>query len=482
MAGLRENQGSEQIMTNKSSVRAVILCAAIIFSTAAFSAAKDARLLHSFRRPAKNHWIYVHLEGTPKEVGFQDGYWLSQEILAMKKVSEMELSHDTKKDWAFFRDAAEHMMWPHIEQEYRDELQGITDGVRARGVNLDLWDIVAMNGLLEWTYYTKQYDKEHGITQTSQLRVPDHCSAFVATGSYTKDGKPVIAHNAWTNYLDGERWIIVYDIAPAHGYHILMDGLPGFIASDDDFGINSAGLMICETTISGFSGYDPNGIPEFVRARKAMQYAASIDDYARIIEEGNNGGYANDWLIADRNTGEIASLELGLKNVTLDRTKDGFFVSSNFPINPKLAKEESDFDLSNPGLSPNSRHARWLELMAEYKGKIDLGAAEKFMGDHYDTYDKKIEPDERTLCGHIDLSARGYPGWMPPYGPGGATQNKATDSDMAARMEFAASAGHSCGISFKAAPFLAKHPEFDWQKPLLRDMPSGPWTTFAAAK
>jgi len=27
--------------------------------------------------------------------------------------------------------------------EYRDELQGIADGVAARGVKMDLWDVVA---------------------------------------------------------------------------------------------------------------------------------------------------------------------------------------------------------------------------------------------------------------------------------------------------------------------------------------------------
>ena len=36
--------------------------------------------------------------------------------------------------------------------------------------------------------------------------------------------------------------------------------------------------------------------------------------------DGNNGGYANDWLIGDRKTGEIARLELGLKHTKLWRT------------------------------------------------------------------------------------------------------------------------------------------------------------------
>ena len=46
-----------------------------------------------------------------------------------------------------------------------------------------------------------------------------------------------------------------------------------------------------------------------------MQYSASIDDFARIMKDGNTGGYANNWLVADRKNNEVASLELGLKNV-----------------------------------------------------------------------------------------------------------------------------------------------------------------------
>ena len=83
-----------------------------------------------------------------------------------------------------------------------------------------------------------------------------------------------------------------------------------------------------------------------------MQYANSIDDYVRIIKEGNNGGYANDWLIGDRKTGEIAYLELGLKNTPLWRTKDGYFVSSNFARDPKVIKEETTFDPADTSSSP----------------------------------------------------------------------------------------------------------------------------------
>jgi hypothetical protein len=441
-----------------------------------------AELEGAFRRPEKNGWTFVHLQGSPHQIGFQNGYLLAPEIEDTLKVTILEQTHDSKKDWQFFRDAAQQMMWPHIEQEYREELQGITDGVKARGVKVDLWDVVSLNAAEEWSYYVKEYDGEHGSKSAASRAVPEHCSAFVATGSYTKDGKIVIAHNNWTNYLDGERWTIIFDIVPARGKRMLMDGLPGVIHSADDFVMNSAGIIITETTIGHFYGYDPAGIPEFVRARKAAQYAASIDDFARIMKAGNNGGYANTWLVADIGKNEIGRLELGLKNVTLERKSDGYFVGSNFPINEKLIREETDFDPHDMSESSNARHLRWEQLMTENKGKIDLASAQRFLADHYDTFENKEDPDERTLDGHIDLSPRGDGDWQPPFGMAGAVQNKATTTRLAANMSLVAAAGHACGMDFKAADHLRAHPEFSWQKELQRDMDAHPWTTFTVAK
>jgi Phospholipase B len=387
----------------------VLICGAILAASLAASKTPkaDDRLKGAVRQPAVNGWTHVHLEGTPAEIGYQHGYLLAAEIQDMQQVFALELTHDNGKDWNFFRDASKNILWPHVEQEYREEMQGIADGLNAQGVKLDIWDVVTMNASQEWSYYVGEYDKTHKLASLPTVTAPEHCSAFVAVGSYTKDGRVVIAHNNWTNYLDGSRWTIAFDITPAHGYRLLMDGLPGLIHSGDDFGLNAAGLVITETTISGFRGFDTNGVPEFVRARKAMQYSASIDDAARIFKEGNNGGYANDWLIADTKKNEIASLELGLKNVALERKTDGYFVGSNFPINPKLAAEETDFAMTDKGNSANARHRRWEQLMADNKGKIDVPMAEKFLADHVDSVTGKTEPSERTLCGHFELSSRG---------------------------------------------------------------------------
>jgi hypothetical protein len=429
-------------------------------------------------------WVFIHLEGSPRQIGYQHGYLLAPEILDAFQAVKLRDTHDTRRDWAFFRQTAREVLWPKIEGEYQEELQGIADGLKAQSVPLDLDDVVALNAFEEIPgYYVPWYDAKHKVANAPHLVSPGNCSALVATGSYTRDHHVVMAHNAWTSYLDGERWRVVFDIVPQHGQRILMDGFPGVITSDDDFGVNSGGLLVTETTITQFAGWDPRGTPEFMRSRKALQYARSIGDYVRIMLDGNNGGYANDWLLADNKTGEIAQFELGLKAHRVWRTKDGVFVGSNFPRDPEVIAKDTTFDPHNPATSPNARHACWDELMERNKGKIDVALAEGFMADHYDAFEKRDDADERSLCGHIEASPRGADVWdWPPYYPGGAVQGKVIDSPMAKAMSFYARMGHPCGEDFLAAPFLKAHPEFSWQAPFLRDMKAGPWTLFKAGE
>ena len=68
------------------------------------------------------------------------------------------------------------------------------------------------------------------------------------------------------------------------------------------------------------------------------------------------------------------------------------------------------------------------------------------------------------------------------YAPAGAVQNKVTDAVAAEKMSLSAALGHACGMHFKAADHLAKHPEFAWYQPILHDMKAGGWARFTAAK
>jgi hypothetical protein len=439
----------------------------------------NASLLEGSYRTERNGWIFVHLEGTPERLGYQHGYHLAAETADLLRVLGPFLEKTTKRNWAFYRNAAEKILWPKIDQEYQREIDGIIAGLAARGVKADRWDIVALNALEELgPYYVPWLDKQQG--QPPSAKAPGNCSAFIATGSYTKDRRIVFGHNNWTNYVTGPRWNIIFDLKPDHGERMLMDGLPGVIASNDDFGVTSAGMLITETTITGFEGFDPNGSPEFYRARKAMQYSKSIDDYVRIMRDGNNGGYANDWLVGDLKTGEIALFELGLKESSVRRTKDGYFVGSNFPVDPKLIKAETTFNVNDKANSPNARRARWEQLMAENKGRIDVDVAKQMETDAFDAYAKKAGPNERTLCGTVETSSRGIPEWeWAAFFPGGTVQVKVADATMAEKLQLWAAVGHPCAPDFTADDFLKQHPEYGWMRGLLRDLKAQPWTAFA---
>jgi hypothetical protein len=458
--------------------RALTAFLPLLCTLAPVTAQDQKALLQGSQRREQDGWIFVHLQGPPATLGFQHGYLLADEIADLLAVVKVFDCKNTQRDWAFFRATAEAILWPGIEQEYRDELDGIVAGLHARNVAADRWDIVALNALEELPdYYVPWLAKQGG--KKPPTHASGNCSAFVATGKATTDGRIVMGHNAWTNYVVGSRWNIVFDLQPEHGFRMTMDGLPGVIVSDDDFCINAAGLLVTETTITQFEGFDPKGKPEFSRARKAMQYGKSIDDFVAIMLDGNNGGYANDWLLGDNHTGEIARFELGLKHHSLERTKDGVFVGSNFPSDPKLIAAETTFDVNDKSSSPNARRARWEQLMKQWHGKIDVEAGKAFETDIVDATTGKTGANERTLFGAVEVSPRGTPQWdWGPFYPGGTVQSKVTSGALADKLEFWAAMGHPVGPEFKKDAFIKEHPEYGWMKPLLKDVTANPWSKF----
>ena len=88
------------------------------------SSKKDDRLAKASREN-KNGWIYVHLEGTPATIGYQHGYLLANDIDTSIQAIQYLLTHETKKDWQFYRAAAKNFLWNKLDREYKDEINGI---------------------------------------------------------------------------------------------------------------------------------------------------------------------------------------------------------------------------------------------------------------------------------------------------------------------------------------------------------------------
>ncbi|MFI5396828.1 MAG: C45 family autoproteolytic acyltransferase/hydrolase [Candidatus Binatia bacterium] len=463
-------------------------------------------------REERQGWIYAQIAGSPHERGSQYGSLLASEIDDFVTTVKAYVQHYTDKDWTFFRQTAETLFLPKMEPEYVQEMEGIADGLRSKGYNYDDIDILALNGFAEIAeYYLPSIGEVSRIPGfpygRSSIDFPYtspiagvfhgrggpsmHCSAVIATGDWTRDRNIVLAHNSWNDYVLGERWNVILDIAPASGNRILMQTAPGLIHSFTDFNVSSAGIVVSETTIGLFRGFDTNGIPELMRARKAVQYSNSIDDFVKIMMTGNNGGYANSWLVGDIDTGEIAKLELGLIHVALYRTKNGFYDGENYVDDSSMIRDECGptlwitsndwpFQLTDANCV-TARRMRWYALMSEYKGQVDAELGKSFMADQYEQALGKVNPGGFVLMARMEVTDRPEIPGVPAPRPMGANDAKVITADLARQMSFWARIGHPDGSPFTWGPFMEAHPEFQWQQPYLKDLQSNDWALFSSS-
>ena len=173
-----------------------------------------------------------------------------------------------------------------------------------------------------------------------------------------------------------------------------------------------------------------------------MQYANSIDEWAEIMIKKNNGAYANSWLLGDIKTGEIARLELGLKNHSLEKKTNGYFAGSNITSDIKLLRQETDASLDDVRNGSVARKVRWKQLMKEHYGKIDIELAKKDARGPLRCLSskKKNRPAEQS-ADIADLDDGSVPGSKSLFRPRGAVDGKVVDSDMAKNWQFAAKWG-----------------------------------------
>jgi hypothetical protein len=440
------------------------------------SAGEHSEWLSKGWRTERAGWVYVHIEGTPRARGFQHGALLAPEIAEALHTQRTVWEYESGMSWEWLVNETSPFLLSHCDAEAIEEIDGIVEGLASAHMNTTRNEILVYNAYIEVAGYWWP-EKKKGLDANSPNRPKESCSSFIATGSMTADGGIVLGHNTMTGYVDGFVNVII-DILPSKGHRILMQTCPGWLHSGSDFFITDAGLVGSETTIGGFSGFNEEGIPEFWRMRKATQYADSIGQWCALMQEGNNGGYANAWLLGDTKTGDIARLELGLKHVSLQRTRDGYYTGSNVAEDIKILRLETDVHETDIRLSSVARRVRWEQLMEQYRGKITLDVAKQFEGDHYDSYYKRIVLNDRGLCDHAEKDSL----TSPPFDPGGTVDGKVVDSKMAKTMTIAARWGAACGTPFDADEFLRQHPQYKWMRSMLKSRPSQNWVTFTAGQ
>ena len=433
----------------------------------------------------KNGWMYISIKGKPKERGYAYGYLCANYFKEIQKTMAFFMMESFGQTWEFFIEKINNDFKKMTESdfhEFYEEMEGIADGCNANGCKTSIDEIIAWNFYMSLSYwYSSISDSRVGKEGGSG----DKCSAFIAVGDWTEDGKIVCAHNSFTDFIDGQFSNIVLDLNPEKGHRFIMQTSPCWIWSGSDFFVTAKGIIGTETTIGGFIPYEKK-YPIAYRIRQAMQYGDTLDDYCKILLHENSGDYANSWLFGDTNTNEILRIELGLKYHNIERTKNGFFIGFNAPYDEKIR----NLEVVNSGFYDIRRHqgarmVRLGELMDENKGKLNIDVAKKIIADHYDVYLKKDNnPCSRTVCSHYDLDAREYMSQADrpkPYSPHGAVDGIVCDTNMVKNMSFEGRFGNSCGMPFIAKEFFKQHRQYEKFEPYVKDRPSQPWTVFTTS-
>lgn len=456
----------------------------------------------TFKRTEKDGWIHVSVKGSPKQIGFGIGSALHKEIDSYIKKDKYMIYENVGLEQSFLVDVFYELYINQIKTrfpEYLEEMNGIVDGLKSKNKNYNIKDIVFLN--LHYTYdyalgilptlmkdnkilkekYKELLNTGFEVSGSMEGGSKDRCTAFIAVGDWTADGKIVCGHNTFDSFVDAQYANIILDITPNKGSQFIMQTGPGMISSGTDYFVSKSGFIVTENTFGGFNKFELKD-PIYFRSREAVQYAKTLDDFVKILKQGNGGDYANAWLIGDINKNEIMEIELGLKYVAVNRTKNGYFVGFNGAKDPRIR----NIECGNVGYNDIRRHqgarkVRLNDLMAQHKGNIDLKIGHDIMGDHYDVYLNKINPCSRTNCSHYELDAREYMSQSDrplPYQPQGALDGKVCTSNMAKNIGFSARWGNSCGIPFSAKEFLDRHRQWSHLTGYLLDRPSQPWSEF----
>jgi hypothetical protein len=402
----------------------------------------------------KGGWKKIHIYGEPYDRGYAHGVLLYKELKRAKEVLKTIAREYCDMNLTDYLKKSNDTIYPIVKSKYPEffrELEGISAGARRKGVSFSVERLIAWNACMS----------------LYNVDTPQRCSAFIATGSATKTGEIVMAHNTHCDYFLGHHFNIILKITPSSGVEFTMQAAAGYIASSTDWFICANGIVGCETTI-GKSG----GTPYFCRIRQAMQYANTLDEYCSTMIENNAGDYACSWLFGDTKTNEILILELGLDIHKINRTSDGAYYSANSVFDLKLRNlETDDNDHDNVEESSGARNVRLDYLLNDkYYGKLDTKIAKQIISDHYDVMFHKENMSSRTVCEHCEDDE------SCDYAPYGCMDAKVTDANMAKTMSFDGRYGSGCGRVFKVSQFIKAHPEYKKWAPVMRDITKYDWT------
>ena len=109
----------------------------------------------------KEGWIHIHIYGAPYERGYAHGYLLHKELKRSRKVLEFTVKNDFETSLTQYIETCRRMLYHIIKNnhfEIYEELRGIVEGAKAKGLHISIEFLIASNALLS------MYQHYHGKT------------------------------------------------------------------------------------------------------------------------------------------------------------------------------------------------------------------------------------------------------------------------------------------------------------------------------
>jgi hypothetical protein len=375
----------------------------------------------------------LHIKGKPYDMGYQHGYLLAKKIELMIDRSLLATAAYVAAQTGCDPKKADELLWaglkkaePFVPAEQKMEMEGIADGARAAGADIDLKDILLWNtNYDQWCIYCHphywrcdQFEKTAHSAPTRTSTVG--CSSFCAWDEWAGgDGRLIFGKNEdnfnMPEQLDN-RMMVVAD--PEEGFGHAFMTYPGMIGLDG--GLNECGFEMM-TQLNSMQHESMEGCGIAIFTRLLLAHARTVEDAVRIFQEHPRcAGIA--YHAADAAAKEAVVVETSSKMVCVRRPMPGIkamwqtnhsncypgwmgysgynMVADQLPVNElkdistvenwqNSLKDPYNFYVQAP-----SRFERYGQLIHEYYGNLTPENAMQILSDRYDPYTRMVRLEE----------------------------------------------------------------------------------------
>jgi predicted choloylglycine hydrolase len=302
----------------------------------------------------------VTLEGSPHELGLQQGRLLKDQIQQVYKVYLNDLVY---QEWV-----KQYAILKGQTKAYSNPPKAIAEFAKGNEPNIPREYIEEMKGLAEGAGL--EYSEVLNMTAHVDYFAMLMCSTIVAAGQATPDGKLIEARNLdWASgkatELDPFTTVFIYK--PDHGHKFVSILYPGIVGALT--AVNDQKLTV-ELNFSMAKKNGKSGFPALLIVRHIAQNAATLDEAETILRDMPRiAGY--NVMVTDGKTNKARLIEITSDKVgTSDLRADGTLITTNHFVTKELSGENVDSSRFSQ-LPSGERYARLDTLLKQYYGKID---------------------------------------------------------------------------------------------------------------